>query len=68
MHSWVFRNRRHLMEVYAVAGENAPMEKGALMPVQPPGHVVREAGDVILIPMTAGADSRRDPTLDRPRL
>jgi hypothetical protein len=65
MHSWVFRNRQHLMDVYAVASEDAPLENGSLMPMQPPGHVVRDAEDVVMVPMTAGAASRRLARPDR---
>ncbi len=47
------------MEVYAVAREGAPLENGSLMPMQPPGHVVRDSEDWVLVPMTSGGDSRR---------
>ena len=59
MHSWVFRNRQHLMEVYAVAREDAPRETVSLMPMRPPGHVVRDSDDMVMVPMTAGGGSRR---------
>ena len=61
MHSWVFRNRQHLLEVYAVARDDAPLENCMLMPMQPPGHVLRDSQDVIMVPMTAGGGSRRLP-------
>ena len=65
MHSWVFRNRQHLLEVYAVAQDDAPLESGGLLPVRPPGHVVREGEDVILVPRASGGFPRRNSRASR---
>ncbi len=50
MLSWVFRNRAHLARVYAVAAQEAPLERAPIRPLRVPGQVLRLPQDVLLVP------------------